>query len=93
MTAEFWVTQTFNGLSYGALLFLLASGLSSAAVGTYSGQVGMEGFVDIRLPDAGGRKQLHEANDATLDQMNARRFERLEEKRLRCQAMQRFGRA
>ena len=28
MTAEFWVTQTFNGLSYGALLFLLASGLS-----------------------------------------------------------------
>ena len=28
MSAEFWVTQTFNGLSYGALLFLLASGLS-----------------------------------------------------------------
>ena len=28
MTAEFWLTQTFNGLSYGALLFLLASGLS-----------------------------------------------------------------
>jgi manganese transport protein len=28
---------------------LLASGLSSAAVGTYSGQVVMEGFVDIRL--------------------------------------------
>ena len=28
MTAEFWVTQTFNGLSYVALLFLLASGLS-----------------------------------------------------------------
>ena len=28
MTVEFWVTQTFNGLSYGALLFLLASGLS-----------------------------------------------------------------
>ena len=28
MTAEFWITQTFNGLSYGALLFLLASGLS-----------------------------------------------------------------
>ena len=25
---EFWVIQTFNGLSYGALLFLLASGLS-----------------------------------------------------------------
>jgi len=25
---EFWVTQTFNGISYGALLFLLASGLS-----------------------------------------------------------------
>ena len=25
---EFWVTQTFNGVSYGALLLLLASGLS-----------------------------------------------------------------
>src|SRR5512132_1318186 len=25
---DFWVVQTFNGLSYGALLFLLASGLS-----------------------------------------------------------------
>jgi branched-chain amino acid transport system permease protein len=28
VTAEFWVSQAFNGLSYGALLFLLASGLS-----------------------------------------------------------------
>jgi branched-chain amino acid transport system permease protein len=28
VTAEFWVTQAFNGISYGALLFLLASGLS-----------------------------------------------------------------
>jgi branched-chain amino acid transport system permease protein len=28
VTAEFWLTQAFNGLSYGALLFLLASGLS-----------------------------------------------------------------
>jgi branched-chain amino acid transport system permease protein len=28
VTVEFWVAQTFNGLSYGALLFLLASGLS-----------------------------------------------------------------
>src|SRR3989449_161075 len=28
VTAEFWITQAFNGLSYGALLFLLASGLS-----------------------------------------------------------------
>src|SRR5262249_56208411 len=28
VSPEFWVTQTFNGLSYGALLFLLASGLS-----------------------------------------------------------------
>ena len=28
MTTEFWITQTFNGLSYGALLFLLASRLS-----------------------------------------------------------------
>jgi branched-chain amino acid transport system permease protein len=25
---NFWVTQTFNGISYGALLFLLSSGLS-----------------------------------------------------------------
>ncbi|MGH7390647.1 MAG: branched-chain amino acid ABC transporter permease [Candidatus Rokuibacteriota bacterium] len=28
MTPEFWVSQTFSGLSYGALLFLLAGGLS-----------------------------------------------------------------
>ncbi len=28
MSAEFWVTQAFNGVSYGSLLFLLASGLS-----------------------------------------------------------------
>jgi branched-chain amino acid transport system permease protein len=28
VTAEFWITQAFNGISYGALLFLLASGLS-----------------------------------------------------------------
>ena len=28
MTREFLIAQTFNGLSYGALLFLLASGLS-----------------------------------------------------------------
>ncbi|HSE92739.1 MAG TPA: branched-chain amino acid ABC transporter permease, partial [Methylomirabilota bacterium] len=28
MTPEFWVAQTFSGLSYGALLFLLAGGLS-----------------------------------------------------------------
>jgi branched-chain amino acid transport system permease protein len=28
VTTEFWIAQAFNGLSYGALLFLLASGLS-----------------------------------------------------------------
>jgi branched-chain amino acid transport system permease protein len=28
MDAEFWIIQVFNGLSYGALLFLLAGGLS-----------------------------------------------------------------
>ena len=28
MDVNFWVIQTFNGISYGALLFLLASGLS-----------------------------------------------------------------
>jgi branched-chain amino acid transport system permease protein len=28
VTAEFWISQAFNGLSYGALLFLHASGLS-----------------------------------------------------------------
>ncbi|MCG6877095.1 MAG: branched-chain amino acid ABC transporter permease [Betaproteobacteria bacterium] len=28
MDAEFWVIQVFNGISYGALLFLLAGGLS-----------------------------------------------------------------
>ena len=28
MNFNFWVIQTFNGISYGALLFLLGSGLS-----------------------------------------------------------------
>jgi branched-chain amino acid transport system permease protein len=28
VNAEFWLIQTFNGVSYGALLFLLASGLT-----------------------------------------------------------------
>ena len=28
MSTEFWIAQLFNGLSYGALLFLLAGGLS-----------------------------------------------------------------
>ena len=28
MNAQFWVVQAFNGISYGALLFLIGSGLS-----------------------------------------------------------------
>ena len=28
MDAQFWLIQTFNGISYGALLFLIGSGLS-----------------------------------------------------------------
>lgn len=28
MDARFWLIQTFNGVSYGALLFLVGSGLS-----------------------------------------------------------------
>src|SRR5687768_8320256 len=28
MNLNFWIIQTFNGISYGALLFLLGSGLS-----------------------------------------------------------------
>ena len=28
MNTQFWIVQTFNGISYGALLFLLGSGLS-----------------------------------------------------------------
>ena len=28
LTADFWIIQVFNGISYGALLFLLAGGLS-----------------------------------------------------------------
>src|SRR5450631_2226661 len=28
MNTQFWVTQVFNGVSYGALLFLVGSGLS-----------------------------------------------------------------
>jgi len=39
-----------GGVALAFAVALLASGLSSAAVGTYSGQVVMEGFVDVRLP-------------------------------------------
>ena len=28
MNTQFWLIQTFNGISYGALLFLVGSGLS-----------------------------------------------------------------
>jgi len=28
MNTQFWVVQAFNGVSYGALLFLVGSGLS-----------------------------------------------------------------
>ena len=28
MNAQFWIVQAFNGVSYGALLFLVGSGLS-----------------------------------------------------------------
>ena len=28
MNTQFWLTQAFNGISYGALLFLVGSGLS-----------------------------------------------------------------
>ncbi|MEX0974137.1 MAG: Nramp family divalent metal transporter [Bacillota bacterium] len=38
-----------SGVAFGTAL--LASGLSSATVGTYAGQVIMEGFVDVRLPE------------------------------------------
>jgi manganese transport protein len=37
-----------SGVAFGVAL--LASGLSSSTVGTYSGQVIMQGFVDVRLP-------------------------------------------
>ena len=37
-----------SGVAFG--LALLASGLSSSAVGTYAGQVIVEGFVNVRMP-------------------------------------------
>jgi len=37
-----------SGIAFGTAL--LASGLSSSAVGTYAGQVIVEGFVDLRMP-------------------------------------------
>jgi manganese transport protein len=47
------VYEGFGGLSTAALLFalaLLASGFASSSVGTYAGQVIMEGFLRRRIP-------------------------------------------
>ena len=58
---EFWVTQTFNGLSYAALLFLLASGLTlifglmrivNLAHGSYFMLGGYVGLTVIRRTDS-----------------------------------------
>jgi manganese transport protein len=46
----FWVLQSLNGISYGMLLFLLASGLSSSVVGTMAGQVIMQDFLHWQSP-------------------------------------------
>ena len=43
---DFWVIQTFNGLSYGALRFLLASGLSLMPDGLEKA-VTVEQFADL----------------------------------------------
>lgn len=58
---EFWITQTFNGLSYAALLFLLASGLTlifglmrivNLAHGSYFMLGGYVGLTVIRRTDS-----------------------------------------
>lgn len=55
---EFWIQQTFNGLSYAALLFLLASGLTlilgvmhviNVAQGTFYMLAGYVGYSVIKL--------------------------------------------
>ena len=62
MTTQFWLIQAFNGLSYGALLFLLASGLSlifgvmrivNLAHGSYFLLGGYIGLSVIWRPDRG----------------------------------------
>jgi len=58
---EFWISQTFNGISYGALLFLFASGLSlifgvmkivNLAHGSYYLLAGYIGISMMRLKDS-----------------------------------------
>jgi len=55
---DFWITQAFNGISYGALLFLFASGLSlifgvmrivNLAHGSYYLMAGYLGFTLMRI--------------------------------------------
>jgi hypothetical protein len=43
MTREFLIAQTFNGLSYGALLFLLASELARHVTVLHYGKVLADG--------------------------------------------------
>ena len=60
MTMDFWITQTFNGLSYGVLLFLFASGLTlifgvmkigNLAHGSYYLLAGHMGLTMMRFTD------------------------------------------
>ena len=57
---DFWISQTFNGISYGALLFLFASGLSlifgvmrivNLAHGSYYLLAGYLGITMMRIKD------------------------------------------
>lgn len=58
---DFWISQTFNGISYGALLFLFASGLSlifgvmkiiNLAHGSYYLMAGYLGLTIMRIKDS-----------------------------------------
>jgi len=58
---EFWISQAFNGISYGALLFLFAGGLSlifgvmkiiNLAHGSYYLMAGYLGLTIMRIEDS-----------------------------------------
>jgi hypothetical protein len=48
MTREFLIAQTFNGLSYGALLFLLASELARHVTVLHYGKVLADSREEVR---------------------------------------------
>src|SRR5919197_6477845 len=90
---EFWLTQGFNGISYGAMLFLLASGLSlifgvmrivNLAHGSY---FLLGGYVGLTAAAATGSFALAIASGAVVVSALGIAMERLFLRRLQRQSL------